>query len=248
MKTKIISLLIIFTSQAAIAQLSGKVTYEERRKLDINIDSDDEQEIANIPKEHVTSRELIFDSTASLFRSVSKKNADEEITNEVEHGKMVLRMDEPDEKMYCDLVGKKRIEQREFMSRKFLIEIPFSASTWKLTGKQKKILNYTCSEAVLQDTARQVTAWFTSEIPVSTGPYGVCNLPGLVLAAEFRGGEQTYEAKAIELTTVDKKQIVKPTEGKKVSRDEFNSIVKEKMEEMREQNGGDGNVIIRIKK
>ena len=155
-------------------------------------------------------------------------------------------MDGPDNKVYCDLKDKKKTEQRDFMSRQFLIETPFSASTWKLTGNQKSILNYSCQEAVLQDTSRKVKAWFTSAIPVSTGPNGVCNLPGMVLEAEYNGGQQTYVAKSVSLEPVDNKLIVRPKEGKKVTREEFNAIVKEKEKEM----GGDGsgnNVIIRVK-
>jgi len=251
MKNKIIILILAASITAAgtsIAQKSGRIIYEQKSKLNIDIDDEHADALRDIPKEHITTKELLFDSIASIFQKDPGKNKDEAIHNETEKGAMIIRMDEPDDKMYCDLVGKKRIEQRDFMSRTFLIEIPFSASNWKLTGNQKKILDYTCQEAILQDTMRKVTAWFTPEIPVSTGPNGVCNLPGLVLAAEFKGGEMTFEAKSVELTPIDQKKIVRPKEGKKVTRDEFNTIVMEKQKEMEEQGEGNGNVIIRIKK
>jgi GLPGLI family protein len=247
-KTSFILFLIITAALNTQAQNSGRIVYEQKTKLNINIDSEHEAALANVPKEHVSSRELLFDSTASIFQKEPDKNADETIQQESEHGPMVIKMTEPDDKMYTDLVGKKRLEQRDYMSRKFLIEIPFSASNWKLTGNQKKILNYICQEAILQDTMRKVRAWFTPEIPVSTGPQGICNLPGLILAAEMKGGDVTFEAKSIELKPVDHKQIVKPKEGKKVTRDEFNQMVMEKQKEMDEQGDGNGNMIIRIRK
>ena len=231
----------------AEGQSSGRVLYEEKSKLNIDINEENREVLKNLPKEHIVSRELIFDSAASIFQKIPNQNTDA-IERETDKGKMVLKMDEPDNRIYCDMMGKKRIEQRDFMSHLFLIEIPFSASTWKFTGRQKNILNYSCQEAVLQDTMRKVTAWFTSAIPVSTGPYGVCNLPGLVLGAELNGGDLSFEAKSIDLMSIDHKLIVRPSEGKKVTREEFNKIVMEKKKEMQDQGDGNGNVIIRINK
>ena len=251
MKNKLSKLILpvfIFITANTFGQTSGKVMYEGKTKLNIDIDSDHQEEMRNLPKEHIVSNELIFDSAASLFQNATNQNKDESFEKDTEKGKMVIKLDQPDNHFYCDLIEKKKLEQRDFLSRKFLIEISFSNSTWKLTGKQKMILNYTCQEAILQDTTRQITAWFTSSIPVSTGPYGICNLPGLVLAAELRGGDLTFEAKSVDLMPIDHKSIIRPTEGKKVTREEFNKMVMEKNKEMEEQGGGNGNVIIHIKK
>lgn len=251
MKNKIsILILSVFTIiiSHSNGQNSGRVIYSQVSKFKIEIDDDNKEALRNLPKERKSSKELIFDSTASLFHKVSGINTDETIEQESEKGRMILKVKEPDDQIYCDLVGKMRIEQRDFMSRKFLIEMPFSSSSWKLTGRQKNILNYACQEAELQDSVRKVKAWFTSAIPLSTGPYGVCNLPGLVLGAVFNDGEMVFEAMSIDLIPIDKKLIIRPKEGKKVSREQFNKIVKEKNKEMEEQNGGNGNVIIHIKK
>ena len=248
MKTLISLLVFYFSILIMNAQKSGKIIYEQKSKLNIEINSENAAALRNIPKEHISNKELIYDSTASLFQRVAKKNADEAIESETDHGRMVIKMDEPDEHIFCDLVGQKRIEQREFMSRMFLIEIPFTASTWKLTGNQRIILNYNCQEAILQDSVRKIKAWFTPAIPLATGPNGICNLPGLVLAAEMNGGEVTYEAKSIDANPVDHKLIVRPKDGKKVTRDEFNKLVQDKRKEMQDQGDGDGNMIIRIRK
>lgn len=249
MKTKaILFIATTFFINSVNGGTSGKITYEQKSRMNIDIDEEHQELLKDIPKEHISMKELVFDSTASIYQNVTKQNHDEAITSESDKGHMVIKMEEPDDKFYCDLSQKKRVEQRDFMSRTFLIEIPFSESTWKLTGRQKKILNYMCQEAELQDSSKKITAWFTPEIPVSTGPNGVCNLPGLVLAAELKGGDVTIEAKNVELKSVDHKTIVRPTQGKKVTKQEFNQIVEEKHKEMEEQGEGNGNVIIRIKK
>jgi GLPGLI family protein len=250
MKTRTILFIaiVIFVNYVNGESNSGKITYEQKSKMNIDIDEEHQELLKDLPKEHISMKELLFDSTASIYKSITSQNHDEEIGSESDKGHMVIKMAEPDDKIYCDLLRKKRIEQRDFMSRIFLIDIPFSESSWKLTGKQKKILNYICQEAVLQDTTKKITAWFTPEIAVSTGPNGVCNLPGLVLAAEFNGGEIVIEAKNIELKSIDHKLIVKPTQGKQVTKQEFNQIVADKHKEMEEQGEGNGNVIIRIRK
>ncbi|MBL0256494.1 MAG: GLPGLI family protein [Bacteroidetes bacterium] len=169
---------------------------------------------------------------------------------ESEHGegKIVIKMDEPDDCSYADLKDRKIYDQREFMSRQFLIESKFDEQIWKLTGNEKSILGYPCQEAVLQDTNKKAIAWFTAAIPVSIGPNGYCNLPGLILSVDVNGGDQVMTATHVDLSTVDSKELSKPKEGKKMSKPEFRKMVAEKQKEMQEENGGGNNVIIRIKK
>src|SRR5205085_9079907 len=131
MKTKIsiMILLAAFIIQPSMqAQTSGRIVYEQKTKLNIDIDSDNPELMKNIPKEHVSSHELLFDSTSSIYRKIAGKNSESAIENENEHGKMIIKMDEPDEKIFCDLIGKVKTEQRDFMTRKFLIGIPFTSS------------------------------------------------------------------------------------------------------------------------
>ncbi len=243
----LLSIFLIVLSNTS-GQNSGVIIFEQKSKLNININSDNQEMLNNLPKEHISIKELIFDSTASLFHEHKKQDSEEVIESEAGEGKMILKMNSPDDRIYCDLLGKKKIEQREFMSRKFLIEIPFNSSTWKITGNQKNILNYSCQEAILQDTSRNVKVWFTSSIPLSTGPYGACNLPGMVLGAEYKGGEVSFEAKSVEFKKIDHKLITRPTDGKKVSREEFNKMVIEKNKEMEESGEGNGGIIFHIKK
>lgn len=160
---------------------------------------------------------------------------------------MMIKMKAPDDKVYCDLKNKMLTEQRDFMSRKFLIESPFDKTKWKLTGNQKMILTYPCQEAVLQDTTKKVIVWFSSAIPLSSGPNGYANLPGMILAADIDDGKRKITATNVELKEIDKTILLKPKEGKKTSKEEFSKIVEQKKKEMEEENGGKGNIIIKIK-
>lgn len=232
------------------AQLSGKVSYEEKIKLNIQIDDTDanNEMLRNLPKEKTSTKELVFNSEASLYKRDPAGDKKKDLESESGEGKIVIKMDEPDDCSYADLKEKKVYDQREFMSRQFLIMSGFEDQVWKLTGNEKKILDYPCQEAVLQDTNKKAIAWFTSAIPVSIGPNGYCNLPGLILRVEVNGGDQVMTATKVDLSPVDAKQIVKPKDGKKMTKPEFRKMVAEKQKEMQEENGGGGNnVIIRIK-
>jgi GLPGLI family protein len=77
-----------------------------------------------------------------------------------------------------------------------------------------------------------VTAWYTPQIPVSNGPGEYWGLPGLIL--EINSGKTTILCTQIVLNPKERIEIEAPTKGDKVSRDEYNKIVKKKMEEIRD--------------
>jgi GLPGLI family protein len=83
-----------------------------------------------------------------------------------------------------------------------------------------------------------VTAWFTPQIPVKNGPGEYAGLPGLIL--ELNIDRTTMLCSKIVLNPKEADKIEKPTTGKEVSREEYNKIVKEKTEEMRENFRGSG--------
>jgi len=78
-----------------------------------------------------------------------------------------------------------------------------------------------------------VTAWYTPQIPVSSGPETYFGLPGLIL--EINEGRTTMLCTEIVLNPSETIEIKKPTKGKGVNREEYNAIVKKKTEEIREQ-------------
>lgn len=84
-----------------------------------------------------------------------------------------------------------------------------------------------------------VTAWFTPQIPVGNGPGEYAGLPGLIL--ELNVYRTTILCSKIVLNPAEADAIEPPKKGEEVTRAEFNAIVKEKMEEMRENFRGRGN-------
>lgn len=83
-----------------------------------------------------------------------------------------------------------------------------------------------------------VTAWFTPQIPVKNGPGEYAGLPGLIL--EMSVDRTTILCSKIVLNPKEADEIKAPEAGTEVTREEYNKIVKEKTDEMRENFRGGG--------
>lgn len=167
--------------------------------------------------------------------------------------------------IYKNLKNKEMIEDVEQFSKRFLVVEPMDQPKWEMGTETKKIGQYTCYKATMEkvdnkvdwgsmfsrrgnnkkkdstktvDTKEAVkmifvTAWYTPQIPVSSGPETYFGLPGLIL--EINEGRTTMLCTEIVLNPSETIDIKKPTKGKQVNREDYNKIVKEKTEEIREQ-------------
>jgi GLPGLI family protein len=248
MKKLIIATVVLCSSLAAKAQItSGTVSYKEIVKLDVALEREGMEQFAELlPKEHSFNKTLYFTPEASLYIT-DKKVEDKKVSD----GNGITRMisaNMPEEKYYRDLKTNTAVTQRDFMSRKFLVTSDAKEKqSWKMTGKQKMILGLPCQQATMEKDSQQIVVWFTPAIPVATGPGELSGLPGLVLEASI-GKMYVIEATSITPGAVDKKLMAKPAEGKKMTNQQFEAMMKEKTEEMRKEFGGsgNGNVIIRV--
>ena len=168
----------------------------------------------------------------SLYEKVETEDAGDGGEFGHSSGNMRFMMSVPENKVFIDLENKKILEQREFMTRIFLIKADMPENKWKISGEQKMILDYPCIEATHTDTAGVITrVWFAPSITVQSGPAKFCNLPGLVLEVNIKDGDRVYLAQSINFDPLDKNRLKKPKEGKKISMAEFDKIVAEKMKE-----------------
>ena len=237
-----ISMYAAFTwgqEKSAAVITSGKITFEEKIKLEIKLEGDAARFADNFPKERVSEKILLFTNDATLFEN--GKNIPQDMETEHPEGIRIKISTGSEDKIYSDLKDNKVVEQRDFMNRIFLIEKPMPESVWKITGNQKVILGYPCMKAFRLDTAGVRTdVWFTPVITVKGGPAGILNLPGMVLAADINNGSRTYMAKSLEQVSPEELKIQKPKEGKKMTEEEFRAVVSEKMKEMGVNEGKPG--------
>lgn len=217
--------------KSAAVITSGKITYEEKIKLEIKLEGDAARFADNFPKERKSEKVLLFTNEATLFED--GKNIREDMVAEHTEGIRIKIAGSGENKIFTDLKNNRVIEQRDFMNRIFLIEKPMQEANWKVTGNQKVILGYPCMEAFRQDTAGVKTVvWFAPSLSIKGGPAGFCNLPGMVLEADVNSGSRTYLAKSVEPVSPEELKLQKPKEGKKMTEEEYRAVVSEKMKEM----------------
>jgi GLPGLI family protein len=221
----------------------GTVVYNETMKLELHLEGDVAGIQDMLPKEQKISMLLHFTEDASLYQNI-KQGDDQEVSEEMAGGgNMVIKMEQPDEKLYVDFKKQKVVDQRDFMSRIFLIESMTDTLPWKLTGNRREILGYPCLEASYTKDSSSALAWFTPSIPVPAGPGSYRGLPGLILEVNVNDGKRVISAASVTMADVTD-QVVKPKKGKKISKDEFNKMVEEKTGQS--NNGGGAVFMIKI--
>ncbi|WP_118975220.1 GLPGLI family protein [Taibaiella koreensis] len=230
---------------AAAQQTSGLIAYEQTISIDVGKSEGIPDALAEmLGKPQKTEKLLHFNTGAALYENKEKGDEDKE---ELSEGDMKISISRtmPEEKTYLNLETKALIEEKDLMGRKFLVTGTSNNHQWKTTGRQKKILDRACMEAVAgKGTEDSITVWYTPDIPVSAGPAGLSGLPGMILEASI-GKHIHLLATGIEADPGGGKSIKEPTKGKKITGEEFARLAKEKEEEMKKQyGGGKGQVII----
>lgn len=77
-------------------------------------------------------------------------------------------------------------------------EEPFDSFNWQITAETDTISDYICQKAICYFGGRTWLAWFTTEIPISDGPYKFCGLPGLILNIADTENHYSFEFVSIE--------------------------------------------------
>jgi GLPGLI family protein len=73
---------------------------------------------------------------------------------------------------------------------------------WKLDPQTDEISGYACKRATLDFGGRSYVAWYTTEIPISDGPYKFKGLPGLIVKIEDSAGEYKFLLRGLKKTDV----------------------------------------------
>ena len=226
------------------AQKSGVITYQETMKLDIQIDDAPAGVDLSgmLPSSRSVSKILTFDGNKAEYADGKEEREDHEFTSDDGSIQIVFAEDEHENKLYTDYKEMVSLNQQGFMGKAFVINEPMEKTKWKITGEKVKYLDYECIKATTTDEeGRDIVAWFAPAIPIKAGPSGFGHLPGAILM--LSRGDQELEIKAtnVELKEVD--EIKKPKDGKKVSKEEYDKIVEEKIKEMEKEYGGRGIMI-----
>lgn len=218
----------------------GTIIYEQKVNLHRRIPADDLQTRQFVPEFQTSKVQLLFKGVESLFKNVEEEEEDDTF----EGGGVRIQMRRPETIIYRHFGNNKRIEQREFLGKNYLIEANITQIPWKITGESKKILGYNCMKAMYKDTVqnRNVVAWFSDAIPCPSGPEAFGSLPGMILEVDINEGEIVYNAIKVDDKAVSMKDLKAPDSGKKVTESEFKALVDEHMKKMGIEGGSGGGI------
>ncbi len=249
MKNIIFLLVSLMTVGFLTAQKTeGIVIYEQK----INLHKKVQEEMRQyVPEFQTSQQELYFSATESLFQDVKggETHGAGGANWTGDDGENVeIRFEKPENKTYVNFSEKKKVESKDFLGRRFLIEGDIETIPWKITGEMKIINGYQCNKAIFEDEENEQTiaAWFTPTIPSQAGPGTMGQLPGLIMSVNINDGDMVTTAINVELKDVEDGLIVAPTKGKKISPEEFRKVVDAKMKEMGME-GGKGGIKIEIR-
>lgn len=103
---------------------------------------------------------------------------------------------------------------------------------WQLNSDTLKIKNYICNKATTTYEGRDYIAWYTTEIPISDGPYKFWGLPGLITKIYDTENQYTFTLESFEKYTGKKYTV--PYQTRKtyeVTYDKFKVLSKELQED-----------------
>lgn len=75
---------------------------------------------------------------------------------------------------------------------------PFPSMQWNLVDEKQTVCGYSCQKATCHWRGRDYEAWFTSAIPMKSGPWKFGGLPGLIMKIHDTKNLYTWEAVAVE--------------------------------------------------
>lgn len=238
MKKIILLLSLLCTVKITTAQnLSGEVTY---KKESLRYLSEDEDWLKKNEKDPVYIKNVIaIDKNTKLiledlrFKLTFTKNesifkADEFLELEKNRFFWAAIGPEGSNIYYTNIKNDENLRQVDAYGELFLVK--YAKTEWELTNEFKNIGDFKCFKATAKDIINgskgivvlEVVAWYAPELNIPFGPLGFVGLPGLIVELEYRN--LRYSADKIDIKPKAENTIKKPTQGIKVTKEEFDNI------------------------
>jgi len=219
----------VLATTVAFAQSEGVITYEVTVNMHRNLPADREGMKAMIPEFRTLKQQLFFNANESLYKPLIEDD-DEEDINSSQGGGVVHKFRFAGAVIYTNPSLSQSLSQMDVFGKKYLISDTLKPAPWKFGTETKMVQGYECMQAyytTADERKQTITAWFTTKLPAMLGPDRHNTLPGAVLAVDVNNAERVIVAKTIELRPLTKKEMKVPTEGQKVTPEEFKKIMQE---------------------
>jgi GLPGLI family protein len=201
----------------------GKIEFEKKVNMHKTIGDNSwaEQMKSRLPQYSTTYYDLVFDEHQSAFK-LGKEAPDDPWK------KMFGGTNEDEYLIYNNYDSGQTITSKQVFEKLYLVKDSLVPIEWRITNDTRKIAGFECRKAVGRffDTL-YVVAFYTDEIITPAGPANYVGLPGMILGVALPRFHTTMFATKLELETPTVKQLTPPTKGKKASRTELFTQVKE---------------------
>ncbi len=226
----IIFILLLVSGTGASAQAtfiySGRIEYERKVNQHLNLDDDNEwmlQMKKQIPKFVTDVYELFFSSDVSVYK-MARENPD----NKYMWGGKPSSSD-----LVVQNYGKRQLSiQRDIFEQTYLLQDSLRNFQWRMTDEKREIAGFDCRKAVTRicDSV-YVVAFYTDQIPVSSGPESFGNLPGMILGLAVPRLSITWFATRVELATPSAQSLNPTFKGKKTNWVKYNADLQKAMKD-----------------
>jgi GLPGLI family protein len=230
MKRLIIILLIISAGYSAMSQqlvLSGKITYERKENMHKSLtDKGDwiEKMKEKMPKYRTDIFQLHFNTKQSLYKLIEEEESPFAqwwrwaATNTV----------------YTNFETGRQTAEKTIYEMNYRLEDSLPALQWKMLGEYREIAGYNCRKAgaIINDSL-YIIAFFTEQIPVSSGPESIKGLPGMVLGVVIPKIHITIFATKVETVPPTEKELTY-TPQKKFKQSTQKDFISEIMKALKE--------------
>ena len=226
MKSVFLIMLTFISLNSAFSQSSYAVKYRQILNLRSNVSPDSTgEEVTLLHKGNVSFyvRNRIENDTIKDDRIITIKDD----TNPLDRRR--TRKDRTGIGVYKDFDSSTLIIRELVGKSAYLITESFPKFDWQIEPDKKNIGGFDCQKATLTHKGRQYTAWFTTKIPSSDGPWKFYGLPGLIL--EIKDSERKVEFVFTSISFDKNINFIKPVVGVPMSSEEELKLMKRKIDE-----------------
>lgn len=205
---------------------SGRIQYERKVNQHLNLDDDSEWMLEmkkQIPKFVTDVFELDFSSDVSVYK-LARENQD----NKYMWGGRPSTTDI----IIQNHTSRQLSIQRDIFEQTYLLQDSLRNLQWRITEEKREIAGFDCRKAVTRicDSV-YVVAFYTDQIPVSSGPESFGNLPGMILGLAVPRLSITWFATRVELTTPTAQKLQPTLKGKKTNWVKYNADLQKAMKD-----------------
>jgi GLPGLI family protein len=178
---------------------------------------------------------LLIGSTMNHFHSEYVRQNDLAMTKDFDQGRNSASLKFPADvqgegyDIYTNylVVGQLTVRERITNLSTYKYTEPAEIPQWSMSGDTMRVLSYLCYKATCHYRGRDWEAWYAFDIPVNSGPWKLCGLPGLILKAVDSRNHYVFECVGIEQLQNKQPIIIMKSDATECSREEYRKAQKQ---------------------